>query len=623
MERADYVHPLRISEPASAGKHRAYRRRVFLFAALGYLWLVGGLVIALGLLVWAASQLIAGQGYVVWIFLTLAALALCWICLKPLWLRAAPAPGILLTAQNAPELFDALERIRRKIRGPRIDAVYLNDAFHASIRQTRRWAVLGRPRNELILGLPLLMALDRNRLLGLLAQEYAHLRDSPDRFGAWIYRLRLSWGAFHQGLQNDTSLASLAMRRFLDWYCPRFLATSFALARQEEYRADILAARLVGKAAMTDALVELQVKQQWLQQQFWFLHWRTAFKHPIPRAPYLAMQYWLAQPVKPAFAQRAFQTALQAEPGADDTHPALRDRVQALRRKRAQLPQLWSEIGSASLLGPIYLSAIETFEQQWRANHATAWRQHHARLRRSDEMLNQLRPLSHRSTMQWLQTAQLLLRLDQHANVRIIYEAILREEPDNPFAIVGLVRALPEPMADIKLQLLEHLYALRVDYRFWASTQAVEILEAALRPASTEPQMQLLALWRERAGQAQELETTVSEELAQTPLLQGLEPHQLNAYELGEAQAELSNFRALAQAWLACKPLNSMPQRRTFILFADMGSLSDEAGLALGDEIHNRLELPGMLYVIRVDASGMLNDVQRLVGDPVYWRGLL
>ena len=310
MERADYVHPLRISEPASAGRHRAYRRSVFLFAALGYLWLVGGLVIALGLLVWAASQLIAGQGYVAWMSLALAALALCWIGLKPLWLKAAPAPGILLNAQDAPELFDALERIRRKIRAPRVDAVYLNDELHARIRQTRRWAVLGRPRNELILGLPLLMALDRNRLLGLLAQEYAHLRVGPDKFAARIYRLRLSWATFHQHLQDDTSLASLAMRRFLDWYCPRFLTTSFALARQEEHRADILAARLVGKAAMADALVELQVKQQWLKQQFWFLHWRTAFKHPIPRAPYLAMQYWLAQPVKPAFAQRALQTCL-------------------------------------------------------------------------------------------------------------------------------------------------------------------------------------------------------------------------------------------------------------------------------------------------------------------------
>lgn len=623
MEQADYVHLVRISELASADNSKAYRRGVVWFAALGYLWVVGCLVIAAGLLVWAASHLIAGQWRFIWVMLALGALGLFWTSLKALWVKDEPAQGILLDMQDVPELFDALERIRRKIRGPRIDAVYLNEEFNASIRQVRRWGVLGGSRNELSLGLPLMMALDRNRLLAVLAHEYGHLRGGHGKFGAWIYRTRLSWSRLHQGLQDDAGPASMATRRFLDWYFPRFLAKTFAMARQDEYEADGVAAGLVGKAAMADALVELEVKHQWLQQQFWSLHWRSAFKHAIPRGPYKAMNYWLTQPVRPAFAQSALRTALQARSGLEDTHPVLRDRVQALTRGTAQLPQQWSEIGSTALLGAQYQSAIEVFERQWRAEHATTWKQHHARLRRSQELLAQLQALTHRSAAQWLQSAQLMQRLDQHANVRVIYEEVLRHEPDNAVAMVGLIRALPEPMAEIKLQLLEHLCALRADYRFWGASQAVEILEDALKHTAGEQEMQQLKLWRERARQAQEQEAAVSEELEQTPLLQGLRPHQLNAFELSEMQVELSNFRALAQAWLVAKPLNCLPQRRTFVLFADMGGLGEEEGLALGQEIHDRLELPGVLYVIRVAATDMLDDVRRLAGEPAYWRGLL
>ena len=455
MEQADYVHLVRISELASADDSKAYRRSVVWFAALGYLWVVGCLVIAAGLLAWAASHLIAGQWRFTWIMLALTALGLFWTSLKALWVKDEPAQGILLDAQDVPELFDALERIRRKIRGPRIDAVYLNEEFNASIRQVRRWGVLGGSRNELSLGLPLMMALDRNRLLAVLGHEYGHLRGGHGKFGAWIYRTRLSWTRLYQGLQGDAGPASMATRRFLDWYFPRFLAKTFAMARQDEYEADGVAASLVGKAAMADALVELEIKHQWLQQQFWFLHWRSAFRHSIPRGPYQAMNYWLTQPVKSAFAQRALRTAVQARSGLEDTHPVLRDRVQALTRGKAQLPQQWSELGSTSLLGEKYASAVEAFDRQWRAENATAWKQHHARLQRSQELLTQLQTSDHRSTAQWIQSAQLMLRLDQHANVRIIYETVLRHEPDNAIAMIGLFRALPEPMAEIKLQLLE------------------------------------------------------------------------------------------------------------------------------------------------------------------------
>ena len=41
MERADFIHLVRLSEQESAQDSKAYRRGVAAFAALGYAWVVG------------------------------------------------------------------------------------------------------------------------------------------------------------------------------------------------------------------------------------------------------------------------------------------------------------------------------------------------------------------------------------------------------------------------------------------------------------------------------------------------------------------------------------------------------------------------------------------------------
>jgi len=103
MDQADFVHMVRLSEQASAQDSRAYRRGVAAFAALGLLW----------------------------------------VSLRALWMRLDAPEGQLLTAHEAPTLFEALERMRKKIHGPPIHAVYLDAEFNASIRQTPHWGLLG------------------------------------------------------------------------------------------------------------------------------------------------------------------------------------------------------------------------------------------------------------------------------------------------------------------------------------------------------------------------------------------------------------------------------------------------------------------------------------------------
>ena len=97
------------------------------------------------------------------VLLLLAAGGLLWVSLRALWVRIAPPEGEEITAEDAPELFQALERIRRKVKGPAIHHVLLSDEFNASIQQIPRYGLFGGGTNYLVIGLPLLMALDRGR----------------------------------------------------------------------------------------------------------------------------------------------------------------------------------------------------------------------------------------------------------------------------------------------------------------------------------------------------------------------------------------------------------------------------------------------------------------------------
>ena len=76
MDQADFVHMVRMSEIASAENSSAYRRSVAAFAALGYAWVLGCLVLALGMVAWAVPPLLAGRFKLVFVMVLISGLTL-------------------------------------------------------------------------------------------------------------------------------------------------------------------------------------------------------------------------------------------------------------------------------------------------------------------------------------------------------------------------------------------------------------------------------------------------------------------------------------------------------------------------------------------------------------------
>ena len=618
MDQADFVHLVRMSEHASADNSRAYRRSVAAFAALGYAWVLGCLLLAVGLVAWVLPQLLHGRFKFWMVSLLIAAGGLLWVSLRALWVRLEPPDGVEVTALEAPELFDALARIRRKIKGPPIHKVWLNDEFNASIQQVPRYGLLGGAVNHLTIGLPLLMALDRPRFLAVLAHEYGHLRGDHGRFAAWIYRTRLSWMRLNHSLADDEGPVAAATQAFMRWYFPRFSAKTFALARQDEYEADRIAGKLLGRDVTAAALAEIEIRGAWLQAEFWGGHWSAAAGNPLPVGPYRSMRRRLAEPPDAAFANDAMRQALKRISDVDDTHPGLRDRIEAL--DVAPTVPDWSRGTALGLLGPDAKRWVAHFDKAWCKDNATEWKQHHAWLERVRARAEALAAAStaQSSAAELVELARLKRHLDPRAPVRALLETALERSPEHPGALRGLVGCLPDDDRDGKIALLHRLWETGSGDRYWAARTALAELETPR--LGMDHDAAAFKQWRKRLERAQESEERAWEELANTSFFSQITRHDLSEFELAELQAELARCAPLARCWLVRKNLREHPQRRAYLLFVELPTLDDDSRYQLCRALERNLSLPGPALAMWAGESPTLKEIQRYAFDPVFVR---
>ncbi|MBA3593506.1 MAG: M48 family metalloprotease [Polaromonas sp.] len=619
MERADFIHLVRLSEHASAEDSKAYRRSVALFAALGYAWVIGCLLLAAGVLGWTVGAMLQGKFKGTHIWLLLGAGGLLWTTLQALWCRLDAPEGVQVLPADAPALFEALERIRKKIKGPPIHKVLLDAEFNASISQHPRFGLFGGAVNYLTIGLPLLLAVDRPRFLAVLAHEYGHLRGDHGRFAAWIYRTRLSWAKLNHGLRNDEGPVAAATQAFLRWYFPRFSAKTFALARQDEYEADRIAGKLLGRDVAAAALTEIAIKGEWVHKEFWPGHWSSAAASGLPVGPYTAMRKLLVLPLPEDFARETLRQTMRQISDVEDTHPVLRDRLEALEGSKG-LPA-WSERPALDLLGRGATKWIAHFDNEWCKANATDWKQHHAYLARVRARAQALAASAARNNAdEMTEWADLLRRLDARADVRALYQRALEITPGHAGALRGLVLCLQAGERTLRMECLAHLFDNSAPHRWWACRMAVAEQEKPGPDGSLDDKA--LKLWRERLKQAGEAEGRAWEELANTPFFQAVTRHDLSEFEKGELQADLARCKPVARAWVVRKSLREFAHRRCYIVFVELPGMDDEDRYYLCRELERSLDLPGPTLVLWAGESPTRAEIEKNAFEPVYIRTL-
>ena len=126
-------------------------------SVLAFTWVASCLLLSMAIMGWLSFQLTGGTFTWADVWFGLVAVFLLWAGLGALPQQLKGTSGVLVTRADAPVLFDALDRLRNQLKGPRIERVLLDTQFHIGIRQDRRFGGFGGKLNCLTIGLPLML----------------------------------------------------------------------------------------------------------------------------------------------------------------------------------------------------------------------------------------------------------------------------------------------------------------------------------------------------------------------------------------------------------------------------------------------------------------------------------
>jgi len=369
----ELVDELEVSAQHSEG---GYRLRVALLAALGYAYVVVVVALLLGA-VWLVFLATKDGRHLGLLKLGIPMALLALVGLRALWVRLEPPAGKPLTPEQAPHLFDLLGRIRKKLKGPPIHAVVVDDAYNAAIVQLPRFGLFGGSRNYLIVGLPLMQALSVAQFTAVLAHEYGHLSGAHGHFASWIYRVRMTWARILDALHARPVWGGGIFLHFFDWYVPYFAAYSFVLARSNEYQADRAAADVTGTRTIADALAQVEVGARFLEERFWPRYFAGAHRSAAPDLlPHRELPASLAGGLDGPDAQAWLKAALHEETGVADTHPCLKDRLEALGEP-ARLPGKPETTAARVLLGTRHSKFVASLDKVWAKENLREWGEIH------------------------------------------------------------------------------------------------------------------------------------------------------------------------------------------------------------------------------------------------------
>lgn len=593
----------------------AYRRRVALLAALGYVVLGALALLGLGLPVLAIGAMFAtGREWDVQASVgIIVLLAMGAGVLRALWVPVAPPPGYALWADHVPELAAEIERLRREAGAPPLDGVVIDAELNAAaVTCPRMFGLLGE-RRYLVLGLPLLRLLDRDELLAVIAHEFGHFRSGNGRFMAWIYRLRLRWWRMAEAVATSGLLSPLLLSRFFDWYAPHFDAVSFVLAREEEFEADAVARRLVGHGPLASGLIRLEHASAWLDKRLQRPMADRVRGQPKPPLSISAEQARWLRELPPLDVARVVAAA-EREHDVDDTHPVLSKRLAA----GDGVPEaVGPGLPAAGLFDPPLLAEIErVVDTQWREHLQARWAEAHAAAEPERQRLAELERNGGPAEADLLAHARLCETLRPDQGPLRLYQQVLARLPDNPSALfrVGVLRVDAGDLEGVALlaramtldagaivPVFERLDAWRRDASI--STALAEALERLREPFAAQA-----ASLRARDG------VDADDELV---------AHDLDAEALQALSGSLRALPQVAEAWLVRKRLDLPGEAAHYtLLVAWRGSVASEAaGLK---RLVASLRLPGSVTVFGNGDSArraLARQVRAVCGPPVYRRG--
>ncbi len=439
MDRDEYEGLVRRLEAESENSPAAFRTKVVLLSISAYVLLFMSLLAIVAVTYWGISYARSHHQTRLLIMLGIFALLMVpvfYAVLRMFFMRLSPPEGREITRVDAPRLFDVIDKMRKKLKGPPIHHVLIFDEYNAAIVQLPRFGLFGGHRNYLKLGLPYLLGVAPKEMLATVAHEYGHLCGDHGKMGAWIYRQRLTFLALYRQAADmaDASwvheLMHSAMRRFM----PHYDAYTFVLSRQQEYEADKTASEIAGAQHRSTGLVRGALLARWIDEDFWPKFYRQTDTLAAPAFfPFASMRTAFSLSYADWATQPRLSAAWRESSGASDTHPCLRERVEAVGGG-AKLPPPADTTAAEALLGSFRKTLISEFDLDWWKNEKGKWQSRHQYVMRSKLELNAFatQPIEQLGLHELQQFALLKAEFDSPQAAKPVLEYLLGK-PGGPF----------------------------------------------------------------------------------------------------------------------------------------------------------------------------------------------
>jgi len=261
------------------------------------------------------------------------------------------APGPELTEDEHPDLFAVLRDVAQQSWQSMPADVYLVGEVNAWVMQ--RGGVMGfGSRRVMGLGLPLLQAVTIPQFRAIVAHEFGHYHGGDTQLGPLIYRTRLAIGRTIENLSSH----GVMHQPFL-WYGKFFLRVTQKISRAQELAADRLAATIAGPRAAAGALMAthgaaIAYSTYWSQEVVPLLG--SGFRPPIATG-FASFVNHFRDVVRNAVEHELEE----ARVNPFDSHPPLRDRIEALKSLPDDSPDGDDQLPASTLLRDVSHAELE------------------------------------------------------------------------------------------------------------------------------------------------------------------------------------------------------------------------------------------------------------------------
>ncbi|HEY6897133.1 MAG TPA: M48 family metallopeptidase [Rhodocyclaceae bacterium] len=613
MEEREFRFLVMKNEQAAAENPEAYRRKVMLIVSLGYGYVLALCVLTFGGFFWLLKLLHAGNIRSSNVFGAFFLVSTGIAALRALWVPMGSPEGRQLQPDEAPKLFELVEKIRAKTGGPKASKILLLDELNAAVCQVRRHGMFGAMENYLLIGMPLAMALSPEQFAAVLAHEYGHFAGGHSAFSAWVYRTRAVWSRFKSHLAERNDVLTAVSSTFIRHYFPYFDATTFALRRQNEFDADAVSAGTVGAQHAANALIELSLKERFLQGEFWPGLYRMAdTSSQPPWLPYARMASAMRAGMdRDGKAREWLEDATKPYTQYYDSHPSLADRLRAFGI-HPKVPPAFRVSAAEYFLQPAFPTLVAELDKAWLKSINQGWQGRYQAAEAGRQRIAELEAKGNeKAANEWLALGHLQEDFVSQDAALASFQNAAKRAPHVAQAHYLVGRILCSRLDESGIPAMEKSLSQDKSYGLLACRWVLYCLKEINAPKDR------IQRWEKRHEEFAELEDEAWNELFSIPVANDVLPHGLGQDQLRMALSALINDKRVRAAWLGAKRVSVLPQRTFYVLFVDAVKEPRE----LLQNLNRQISLPDSQWVVALSDHGLrADDMSGIAGPAIYRR---